>query len=84
MIERTPDILAEIGRAIHGDRWIAPLADDLEINRETLRRWLNGHTPLPPDHGMWQDLADVVERYAKAYAARVVALREIEDKLRGG
>ena len=53
MFERTPDGLGAIGRAAYGNQWQGPMARDLEINRETIRRWLNGHTPLLPDHPIW-------------------------------
>lgn len=63
---RTPDGLADVGRALHGDEWQAPLARDLGVSRESIRRWLNGSQPLPPAHGMWDDLAAL----AAAEAAR--------------
>ena len=35
------DHLAEIGRSLYGANWQAPLARDLGVNRESIRRWLN-------------------------------------------
>lgn len=55
-----PEMLAEVGRSLYGERWQLPLADDLGINRETIRRWLSGHTPLPADHGVFADVAGII------------------------
>lgn len=55
------DHLAEIGRALYGEHWQAPLARDLGVNRESIRRWLNGSSPFGPAHGAWRDLRTVLE-----------------------
>jgi hypothetical protein len=54
------DMLASIGRALYGERWQSPLADDLGIARETIRRWLSGHTHLPAEHVVFNDLAEIL------------------------
>lgn len=43
----SPDTLADIGRALYGERWQTPLSQDLNVNDRSLRRWLNGEVPIP-------------------------------------
>jgi hypothetical protein len=50
------DVLAAVGRAIHGERWQAPLSRDVGVNENTIVRWLTGKTPLPADHGVFDDV----------------------------
>ncbi len=51
------DMLADIGRALHGERWLMRFSRDLEISDDTLSRWMTGRIPLPPDHGVFDDAA---------------------------
>ena len=79
---RTPDMLAAIGRALHGEQgWQSALAADLGISRETLRRWLNGHTHLPPDHGVWRDAMALMERAAAGREAEASLIRELARRI---
>ena len=39
-IPYSSDHLAAVGRALYGERWQTPLANDLNVNERTLRRWL--------------------------------------------
>jgi hypothetical protein len=48
--------LETIGKALYGEQWIGHLANDLEVNRETVRRWLTGKTPLAKEHGVFHDM----------------------------
>ena len=49
------DALAQVGQALYGDRWIAPLARDLPniatgttgVSVRHLQRWLRGERPAP-------------------------------------
>ncbi len=62
------DHLAAIGRALYGDHWQSPFAAALDINRETIRRWLNGAMPFGPKHPVWRDVRALLEaRAATAY-----------------
>jgi hypothetical protein len=45
----TPDLLRKIGEALYGGRWQSALAHEFEINERTMRRWLSGMQPVPPD-----------------------------------
>lgn len=49
-------LLEQVGRALYGDRWQAPLARALGSSSDrALRRWLAGEQPVPV--GVWRDLA---------------------------
>ncbi len=56
-----PDMLADIGRALHGEHWRKPLARDLGLNDETLRKWMSGRQELPADHGVFKDALVLIE-----------------------
>lgn len=43
------DILRSCGVALHGDRWRASLATDLNVTERTIRHWLAGDHPIPDD-----------------------------------
>jgi hypothetical protein len=47
----TSDKLADIGRALYGERWQTALAADLRVADRTLRRWLTGEAPIPDNIG---------------------------------
>ena len=66
MIETAPDMLADVGRALHGERWQTALAHDLEVADRTVRRWIAGDTAPPP--GVWRDLIALVEAWRMALA----------------
>ena len=42
-------ILIASGRALYGDRWHTPVARDLGTTYRTVRNWLDGRHPVPPD-----------------------------------
>lgn len=41
--------LTAIGSALYGPRWRSPLARDLGVTYRTLRRWVKGDHPVPPE-----------------------------------
>jgi hypothetical protein len=67
------ELLAEIGSSLYGDdAWRGRLADALNIRRDTMRHILSGKSRLPPDHGLWRDLAALLEeREVDVRAARL-------------
>ena len=81
MIERTPDGLAAIGRLLHGEDWQSPLARDLGVNRESIRRWLNGSQPLPPEHGIWDDVIIIVRAQADESRRQAATLSAVADRI---
>lgn len=81
--ERHVEMLAVAGRMLHGDEWQAPLARELGINRETIRRWLNGSAPLPAEHGVFDDLKAILLRRASEaseHGAAMARLAGLIDK----
>jgi len=42
-----PDILADCGRALYGERWQSELARALGYSYRTMRYWLSGRSPIP-------------------------------------
>jgi hypothetical protein len=56
----TPDELAAAGRALYGERWQTPLAQNLHVADRTMRRWLVGETPIPD--GVESELREVLIR----------------------
>lgn len=69
------DTLAAIGRRLYGDQWKSPLADLVNVNRETPRRWLSGHTDLPADHGVFDDILAAHDAQRADIAAMITAMR---------
>lgn len=72
------DVLRAVGTALHGARWISPLADDLarvaerQVLRGTVAQWDALHRPVPDWAG------DALRTLAREGAAR---LRERADAL---
>lgn len=56
------DMLADTGRALYGDHWRMPLSRGLEVDDDTIRRWMSGRTKLPPDHGVFSIAAALLRR----------------------
>lgn len=71
------DHLAAIGRALYGDHWQSPLAAALDINRETIRRWLNGAMPFGPAHPVWRDVRALLEARAETAQALIAVLPDM-------
>lgn len=43
----TTDELKAAGESIYGEHWRRPLAEALNVDISTLRRWASGVTPVP-------------------------------------
>lgn len=43
----TADELKEAGRALYGHGWQTRLAETLEVDGSTVRRWVSGAVPIP-------------------------------------
>ncbi len=70
--ERPIDVIARIGLAMYGERWIGRVAHDLAEDHQAIRRWLKGVGAPTPANVRW--LRDQV---ARRHAARI--LRAIEE-----
>lgn len=44
----TPALLERVGHALYGEFWAAPLAFDLDVQKNTLRKWAAGKSRIPP------------------------------------
>lgn len=66
--------LAEIGECLHGPDWQAALARDLDMDRKNMQRWINGHTRLAAEHGLFDDLAELLRQRADEIGAQADAL----------
>lgn len=49
------DMLAAIGRALHGEHWLGGLAADLKVNERTIRAWMNDRDVLNAQHRVFDD-----------------------------
>lgn len=57
------DVIAAVGRALFGDHgWQAKLARALDVNENTVGRWLTDRTPLPASHGVFATLSEHLRR----------------------
>lgn len=56
------DMLALVGRALYGPHWRLQLARGLEVDDDTIRRWMSGRTRLGADHGAMDDALELLER----------------------
>ncbi len=43
----TADELKLAGRALYGHGWQTRLADELDVDGSTVRRWVSGQVPVP-------------------------------------
>lgn len=58
----TPQTLRRAGELIHGQNHVNALAQTLNLNPRTLRRWLTGAAPIPPT--LANDLASALRNRA--------------------
>jgi hypothetical protein len=55
-------LLAEAGRTLYGEEWIAPLARAIGVSAHTLRAWNAGRSHLSLSHGAVKDILRLLER----------------------
>jgi hypothetical protein len=72
----TPELLAAVGHALYGSRWVTDMSDELGINRRTITRWLRGD--YEPQPGVWGELREVL-RERQAALPRLIATLEDRD-----
>lgn len=68
-MKRPTEMLAEIGVTLYGARWRLALARALDIDDDTIRRWMSGRTPLPPDHAVFADARRLLRRRQREIGA---------------
>lgn len=74
------DILADIGRALYGDRWRLALARGVQVDDDTIRRWMTGRTDLAPNHGVFGDALTLLRQRQKDIAAAADDLERWIDR----
>ena len=62
------DRLDALGQLLYGEHWIAPMARDLQVCRDTMTNWTSGKRDLPPDHSIFAALHVLVHFHEKAVA----------------
>ena len=73
------DILADTARVLYDDHsdpphWRMAVARGLDVDSDTVRRWMSGRTVLKPNHPALRDLLDLVRD-------RTLALCQAGDNL---
>ena len=68
------EILKAIGEALHGEQWVTPLSKDLNINRKTIQRYMNGELKI--NSGIASDLASLLSQRQD----RIIKLRLFVDE----
>jgi transposase-like protein len=56
------DLLAEAGRTLYGDEWIARLARDIGVSAPMLRAWKSGRLDLSLTHDAVKEILHLLER----------------------
>ena len=75
------DLLADAGRALHGERWKHPLAKDLAISRNTPKLWCDGTTPITVTHPIFVKLRELLrDRLAPLAAVHQRISRAIAER----
>ena len=54
-MQKNAESFVAIGEKLYGPFWVGALADDLDVNERTIRRWAKGEYNIPD--GIWGDLS---------------------------
>jgi hypothetical protein len=73
-----PETLRDVGEALYGSEWKAPLATALDVNYRNVRRWAAGDKEIPPN--IVGDLVDLC-RQAQADLGELIRIMEADDGL---
>jgi hypothetical protein len=66
-------LIRRLGLALFGSHWQSALADALQVNIRTVRRWTTGAEEPPP--GVWRELTELAQ-------ARGAELARLVDEIR--
>lgn len=66
------EALREVGEALYGSHWTAPLGEALDVADRTMRRWANGEFSIPD--GIWPELAKLCRSRGRALERLAVKL----------
>jgi transcriptional regulator with XRE-family HTH domain len=73
-----PEALKAAGEALYGNRWVMRLSRDLGVSDDTMTRWLNGKTEVPPSH----EALKTAEKFLRAKAVELLAIADKFGELR--
>lgn len=60
---KTPaDQIAHVGRVLYGEHWRLALARGVQVDDDTIRRWMTGRTELRARHGVFDDALALMRR----------------------
>jgi len=60
-VKLSEPLITRVGRALHGEHFLVPLARHLAVDRRTVQRWCAEQDPVPEP--IWRELrADLAER----------------------
>jgi hypothetical protein len=68
IVNTEADRLEGLGQLLYGEQWIAPMARDLQVSRDTVTNWASGKRELPPDHSIFAALPVLIHFHEKAIA----------------
>lgn len=71
----TPETLCAIGRALYGPSWQGALADALEVNVRTMRRWAKGEFDMP--EAIWGELGALCAAHSIQLSIFAAVLRKL-------
>jgi len=62
------DQLAQVGRVLYGEHWRLALARGVQVDDDTIRRWMTGRTDLPGDHAVFEDALTLMRQRQREIA----------------
>lgn len=71
-MQRNAQTLSQIGQAMFGPNWQAPLSEAIKVSDRSIRKWLAGD-PIP--EGVWTDVHAVCLKRAEDLLSLAQALR---------
>lgn len=78
------EFLSLAGFTLHGNDWIIPLAAELAISPDQIKKWLSDETPLTLEDGIWprvfRALRDRREKLARVHDEIHSAFREVNER----
>jgi hypothetical protein len=80
--EARVQMLRRVGESLYGDRWQTALAGDLQVNERTMRYWVSGTWPIPPN--VFAEARELVTARMKVLDARLRELTQLAKRETNG
>jgi hypothetical protein len=74
------ELFHRAGVALFGDQYVAPMAVALGVEKNTVGKWRDGKSRIPP--GAWGDLRKIMVARAHEMIATTTAVCELEEEVR--